>query len=171
MKKKTKIILACIFLGIIMIGGGVWYHVQKVAQEKQELIQKSTKEIDEFYKWNYIGVEKTTTGKLWRNPASGELELDYTVYLKNGAKTELDAEWDKQKKILLAPYSKNVKDKPQAKIKETEEYDDKADNFLLQPKDIRLLKKQGYDKNISANEIRVYLEKMYPERYGTLKGE
>ncbi|WEV56438.1 hypothetical protein [Ligilactobacillus acidipiscis] len=118
MRKKLGIILVSILVAAIAIGGGTWHHMEKVKQEKKEeaiekreeqkLIKKSAQQIDDFYKWNYIGVKKTTTGKLWTNPASGELELDYTVYLDSGSSDTLNAEWDKKGNILLLPYSKDV---------------------------------------------------------------
>lgn len=164
MKKKTKIILACILLGIVAIGGGVWYHVQKVTQEKQELIKKSAKEIDEFYKWNYIGVEKTTTGKLWRNPASGKLELDCTVYLENGGKTTGTAEWSHN---IIKPeaFGESEKVRPQFKIPEAGNYNKKHEFYLLQTKDIAELKKRGYTNRITGAQILFYLKTKYPQHF------
>lgn len=43
MSRKLKIVLIGVLLGITVIGGGVWYFMEKVEQEKQELIQKVLK--------------------------------------------------------------------------------------------------------------------------------
>ncbi|GBG95469.1 hypothetical protein LFYK43_19280 [Ligilactobacillus salitolerans] len=139
--------------------------MQKVAQEKQELIQKSAKEIDEFYKWNYIGVEKTTTGKLWRNPASGDLQLNYNVYLNSGKKQTLSAEWDSKKNIILVPFKNGEKNKPTIKVPESGQYIPHSSRFLLQPKDIQKLKKQGYSTNIDGKQIKLFLIKEHPQKF------
>ena len=72
MRKKLGIILVSILVAAIAIGGGTWHHMEKVKQEKKEeaiekreeqkLIKKSAQEIDDFYKWNYIGVKKPRLG-------------------------------------------------------------------------------------------------------------
>ena len=165
MSRKLKIVLIGVLLGITVIGGGVWYFMEKVEQEKQELIQKSAQEIEDFYQWNYIGVEKTTTGKLWKNPASGELELDYSVYVGNLKKHEFSASWNKDGDIELGFFGNKSENKPTIKVAESGMRKKGIDpyNYLLQPKDIKKLRKKGYTKKISGEEIKNYLRKTYPE--------
>ena len=175
MRKKVGFILLGISLAVLAIGGGTWHYLEQAKQDKKEeavekreekkLIQKSAREIDDFYKWNYIGVKKTKTGKLWTNTASGEFELDYTVYLEKGRKDTFSAEWDKENKIVLVQYAKKMNPRPSAKISETLDYTISSERYLLSPSDIRKLKQKGFSKNITGFQIKEYIRRMYPQKF------
>lgn len=174
MRKKVGFILLGISLAVIAIGGGTWHYLEQVKQDKKEeaiekreekkLIQKSAREIDDFYKWNYIGVEKTNTGKLWENPASGELELNYTIYIKGGRKIKSSANWEKDK-IQLDFFGKDSEVRPEFKVPESGEYTKKSVDYLLEPHDIKKLKKKGYTSSIPGQQIKKYLYDTYPEKF------
>ncbi|HIW89400.1 MAG TPA: hypothetical protein H9869_05965 [Candidatus Ligilactobacillus excrementipullorum] len=175
MRKNVGFILLGVSLAVIAIGGGMWHYLEQVKQNKKEeaiekreekkLIEKSAREIDDFYKWNYIGVKKITTGKLWTNPASGELQLDYTVYLTNGKKTTETASWDKNDEIVPPEFSKDEKIRPEFKIPESGEYTENASDYLIRFKDIKKLKSKGYTSGITGQQIKNYLVQMYPKRF------
>lgn len=131
----------------------------------EKKIKDAEFEIDEFYKWNYIGVKSTKVGKLWENPASGEPELDFEIFLDSGKKIESTIHWNNNAELNLSPFGKNVKVRPEIKVKESGEYSNNYYDYVLYPKDIAKLKKSGFTEKITEAEIKSYLFKNYPEKF------
>ncbi|USS90282.1 hypothetical protein [Fructilactobacillus carniphilus] len=166
---KVGFILLAIVLIIIFLGGTSYmiyrYHVQ---QEQAKIIKKSSKELNEFYQWNYIGVDKVVPDhKLWRNPVDGQLTLDYTVYFNKNKKQDLSVYYDDHQQLELdnMGFAKDEKDKPIIKVPESAEYKNSAIKYLLFPKDIDILKKKGFTSNITGPQIKQELLKLHPDHF------
>ena len=86
--------------------------------------------------------------------------MDYTVYLNSGAQETFSADIQDDGKIFLTAYKRDVENKPIIKVPESAEYVKHSSKYLLQPNDIRKLKKDGFTEKISGLQIKQYLKKL-----------
>ncbi|USS90280.1 hypothetical protein [Fructilactobacillus carniphilus] len=166
---KVGLTLLAIILSILLLGGSSYmiyrYHVQ---QEQAKIIKKSSKELNEFYQWNYIGVDKVVPDhKLWRNPVDGQLTLDYTVYFNKNKKKDESVFYDNHLQLELnnTGFYKEETNKPIIKVPESAEYGHNSYYYKLTVNDIDHLKKKGFTSNITGPQIKQELLKLHPNHF------
>ena len=167
MKTSTKFALIGIIFALLLISGGGCYHMNQFKKElmvKKWLIEIAAPQIDEFYKWNYLGVKTTKVTVLERNPVDGspygEVELTLDHKKKASAMIALTGT-----DLSFGTFSERSTPRPDFKVAEAGNDAINHNDYILQIKDIKKLKKSGYTEKISGQEIKYYLFKTYPEKF------
>ncbi|USS90281.1 hypothetical protein [Fructilactobacillus carniphilus] len=166
---KVGVIILVIIITVLLLGGSIYtIHKHHVQQEQAKIIKKSTQELNEFYQWNYIGVDKVVPDhKLWRNPMSDQLTLNYTVYFNKNKKKDVSVYYDNHLQLELnnIGFYKEETNKPIIKVPESAEYGHNSYYYKLTVNDIDHLKKKGFTSNITGPQIKQELLKLHPNHF------